>query len=294
MLLQAREVRRQQPLNLSHLTALTKLQLSAVLPLLAGDALPASLLQLHAWQCFDLQPLLHLRSLQLLALRPSTVPGSQLLALTQLTALQEMTLCYEGGYYPQGVWLEWDEKLLQQHAAVWPKLPLRSLGFYEDSGLYHRRDEYSWQESLLPKQCVLAAAQLTGLTHLALEATVGGKGLLQVVQQLTGLQHLSLWWDWMTEHFDNDGYERRGYTQEERQQAAGDVLTLMRAIDEGLPRLQHLNWLCDTIRTKSADERMSLDCVALQHVLKELKDEAPDCVDMQQLYFAGKIWLNKE
>lgn len=161
---------------MSHLTALTKLQLSAVLPLLAGDALPASLLQLHAWQCFDLQPLLHLRSLQLLALRPSTVPGSQLLALTQLTALQEVTLCYEGGYYPQGVWLEWDEKLLQQHAAVWPKLPLRSLGFYEDSGLYHRRDEYFWQESLLPKQCVLAAAQLTGLTHLALEATVGGKG----------------------------------------------------------------------------------------------------------------------
>uniref|UniRef100_A0A383VSU1 Uncharacterized protein n=1 Tax=Tetradesmus obliquus TaxID=3088 RepID=A0A383VSU1_TETOB len=164
----------------------------------------------------------------------------------------------------------------------------------KDSGLYHRRDEYSWQESLLPKECVLAAAQLTELTHLALEGTIGRKGLLQVVQQLTGLRHLSLWWDWMSQYFDNDGYEQGDYTQEERQQAAGDVLTVMRAIDEGLPRLQHLDWLCDTIRTKSADERMSLDRIALQHVLQELEDEAPDCVQMQQLYYAGKIWLNKE
>ncbi|WIA17099.1 hypothetical protein OEZ85_013997 [Tetradesmus obliquus] len=291
---QVRKARRQQPLDLSHLRALTKLQLSAAVPLLSDDKLPVSLLHLHARECFSLQPLLHLSSLEVLALRPNTVPGSQLLALTQLTALQEVKLFYEGGYYPQGDWLEWDEQLLQQHAAVWPKLPLRSLGFYEDSGLYHRRDEYSWQESLLPKECVLAAAQLTGLTHLALEGTIGRKGLLQVVQQLTGLRHLSLWWDWMTQYFDNDGYEQGDYTQEERQQAAGDVLTVMRAIDEGLPRLQHLNWLCDTIRTKSADERMSLDRVALQHVLQELEDEAPDCVQMQQLHYAGKIWLNKE
>uniref|UniRef100_A0A383VVY3 Uncharacterized protein n=1 Tax=Tetradesmus obliquus TaxID=3088 RepID=A0A383VVY3_TETOB len=132
---QVRKARRQQPLDLSHLRALTKLQLSAAVPLLSDDKLPVSLLHLHARQCFSLQPLLHLSSLEVLALRPNTVPGRQLLALTQLTALQEVKLFYEGGYYPQGDWLEWDEQLLQQHAAVWPKLPLRSLGFYEDSGL---------------------------------------------------------------------------------------------------------------------------------------------------------------
>ncbi|WIA17100.1 hypothetical protein OEZ85_013998 [Tetradesmus obliquus] len=303
---QAREVRRQQPLDLSHLTALTKLQLSAVLPLLAGDALPASLLQLHAWQCFDLQPLLHLRSLQLLALRPSTVPGSQLLALTQLTGLQEVKLFYEGGYYQQGGCLDWSTNSMQQHAAAWPKLPLCSLGFYEDSGLqespFNAGTHYA---SPLPAECLAAVVQLTGLTHLALDWSLQreGDGLLGIVQQLTGLRHLSFRWEWITQHFEGDVVPLAEYTEDQLQQAAGDVHALMRGIVECLPQLQQLHWLCDI-----ADERMSLDLAGVQGALQDLQglqDSASEEVleyeqadlgyfTMQQLRDGVQRWLDEE
>jgi hypothetical protein len=176
-LLQARRARQQQPLDLSHLTSLTKLRLSAVVPILAGDKLPTSLLQLHAWQCLDLQPLLGLTQLQLLSMRPSTVPGSQLLAVAQqLTALQEVKLFYEGGYYQDGGCLDWDAACMQQHAAAWAQLPVTRLGMYKFSGAKQLGDEYRYDLDPLGGSCMAAVAKLTGRTHLALDWSVSSSG----------------------------------------------------------------------------------------------------------------------
>ncbi|KAF6261743.1 hypothetical protein COO60DRAFT_734733 [Scenedesmus sp. NREL 46B-D3] len=126
--------RRRQPLQLSHLAALTKLQLSAVVPLLSCDELPASLLELRLRQCFGVQPLLQLSKLETLSFRPSTIPADRLLALTQLTSLTAVKLFYEGGYQLSGTHTHWSCERVAEHAAVWVKLPLISLGLYDARG----------------------------------------------------------------------------------------------------------------------------------------------------------------
>lgn len=307
MLLQALKARRQQPLDLSHLTNLTHLQLSAAVPLLAGDKLPASLLQLHARQCFDLQPLLHLTRLEVLSCRPSTMPGSQFLALMQLTALQQVKLFYEGGYHLQptqyyGPCVKWDEERMQQHAVAWPKLPLRSLGIYTASGPHGLTiGDGGYVASELPDECLDAVAQCTGLTYLALDRHVGAAGLLPVVQQLTQLRQLSVWCDWLTDYFDCDGYVKRDYTPEELQEGADDVLELMLSIHQSRPRLQHLYWLVDiqrrsNQRRSNQKERMTLNLSQLSDALQELGENAhdPDGVDIKALYYAFHINLDTQ
>ncbi|KAF6262455.1 hypothetical protein COO60DRAFT_1635972 [Scenedesmus sp. NREL 46B-D3] len=175
--------RRQQPLQLSHLTALTKLQLSAAVPLLSCDELPTSLLELRLRQCLSVQPLLQLSKLETLSCRPSTVPAGQLLALTQLTSLTAVKLFYEGGYQLSGTHRYWSCERVAEHAAVWVKLPLISLGLYEGSGLFEFGTFYAVRQELsVPLQ------QLRGLTHLTMDwplecEALAGLGQLQQLRE---------------------------------------------------------------------------------------------------------------
>lgn len=283
-------LRQHQPLDLSHRSYLTSLRLSAVAPLLAGDKLPASLLRLHARQCFDAQPLLGLSRLRMLALRPSTVPGGQLLALTQLTALREVKLFYEARYYQARGSLDRLAVCMQQHAAVWPKLPLCSLGFYQDFGMHGNIGGCGLSAVPMPAECLAAVAQLTGLTHLVLDWTVSTaseRGLLQVVQQLTKLRHLAFCWCWIT--LFNLKPPALHHTREELQVAATGVRSLMRGICDGLPQLQQLQWLCDFL-----PHRMRLDLAGLQGALKDLGPAAPGSVTMQGVHDAVEPWLVRQ
>jgi hypothetical protein len=181
---------------------------------------------------------------------------------------------------------------MQQHGAAWPKLPLRSLGFYEDSG---PKDEWDGRCACkaLPKECLAAVAQLTGLTHLTLEWCLGAKpeGLLPAVQQLTQLQQLSLWWEWITVYFDGFEQPLHYYLQrpEELQLAATDVHALMVSIQQCLPQLQQLRWLCDYVKGT-----LHLDLSGLKCALQELEDVEPGCATMQQVFDAVAPWLAAE
>jgi hypothetical protein len=278
--LQIMESREQQQLDLSHLTALTRLQLPVVVPILAGDVLPSSLLQLQIRQCFSVQPLLQLTQLELLSCRVSTIPARELLALTQLTSLTAVKLFYEGGYQHCGHHTQWSTERVAEQAAVWVKLPLISLGMYEGSGPYEGGTFGALAQALSgPLQ------QLQQLTYLTLDWPIDGEAL-GGVGKLTQLRRLSLQWSWFDEYIGS-----RWSTQRTAEQlAVGNdiVLQLMHGIS-ALPHLQELTWLCDE------DRGLCLRLEGLKGVLQQLGVRAlpgPDKVDIEEL--ASVVELHME
>jgi hypothetical protein len=219
------------------------------------------------------------------------VHGTQLLEVArQLTALQEVKLFYEGGYYLDGGCLDWGADNMKQHAAAWAQLPMTSLGMYEFSGAMLHRGEYSFELSYLGAGCMAAVALLTGLTHLALDWGISSRdiGLPHTLQQLTKLQHLTLGWDWITTYFSGDTVpDVRSYTPEELQRAALQVRSTMQTIAEGLPHLQQLHWLCDI-----ANERLSLNLWRLKNAVQDLGDD--ESVTLQQVFDAVQPWLMRQ
>ncbi|KAF6254804.1 hypothetical protein COO60DRAFT_281564 [Scenedesmus sp. NREL 46B-D3] len=267
MCTQVLQGRRQQPLQLSHLTALTKLQLSAAVPLLSCDELPTSLLELRLRQCLSVQPLLQLSKLETLSCRPSTVPAGQLLALTQLTSLTAVKLFYEGGYQLSGTHRYWSCERVAEHAAVWVKLPLISLGLYEGSELFEFGTFYAVRQELsVPLQ------QLRGLTHLTMDWPLECEALAGL-GQLQQLRCLSFRWGWYHD------YVSSVRSDEELAVDVDAVLRLMHSINS-LPRLQELSWLCDE------DEDLCLGLGGLRESLQQLGASAgpgPGRATMQEL-----------
>ncbi|WIA35928.1 hypothetical protein OEZ86_004307 [Tetradesmus obliquus] len=250
--------RQQLHFDLSHLTALTKLQLSAFAPVVTGDQLPRSLLQLQLRQCFDVQPLLQLSQLQAVALRPSTIPAHQLMELTQLTCLTSVQLFYEGGYQQCGSFTHWSGERLAEQAAVWAKLPLNSLGLYEGSGPYEG-GEFDPLGRRPCTACVTQLQQLHRLTSLSLHWPLE-VDVLTEIGQLQQLRCLSVRWDWFDEYLGSKWAER---TPAELMECADMVLKVMHAF-AGLPRLQELSWLCDEERD------LCLSLAGLRNVLQQL------------------------
>jgi hypothetical protein len=236
--LQILQSRKQQPLDFSHLTALTRLRLPVVAPIVAGDVLPSSLQQLQIRQCFDVAPLLQLKQLQLLSCRVSTIPALELQALTQLTSLTAVKLFYEGGYQLCGHHTHWSSQRVAEQAAVWAKLPLISLGLYEGSGPYEGGVfGPPTQELCVPIQ------QLQRLTYLSIDWPLECE-VLAGLGKLTQLRRLSLQWSWFDEYVGSRWAE---HTAEELAVGNDVVLRLMHAI-RSLPHLQELMWLCDEDR----------------------------------------------
>ncbi|WIA19841.1 hypothetical protein OEZ85_005746 [Tetradesmus obliquus] len=246
--------RQQYPLELSHLTALTKLTLSASVPLVSDDELPATLLQLRLRQCFDLHPLLGLTKLQSLALRPSTIPPRRLQDLTQLTSLTSVKLFYEGGYQQCGEFTHWSIQRLNESAAVWIQLPVVSLGLYEGSGPYEG-GVFGPLTVGLTKQM----QKLAGLTSLTLDWPLE-HAVFAGIGQLTHLRQLSLHWGWYDEYVGTRWTE---HTAEQLANCADAVLHVMHGF-AALPHLQELCWLCDE------DRDLCLSLEGLQQSLEQL------------------------
>jgi hypothetical protein len=250
--------RQRHPMDLSALTALTKLQLSALVPIVSADVLPDSLLQLHARQCFSLQPLLQLTNLQMLAMRASTIPAFQLAELTELTSLTAVKLFYEGGYQFCGEFTHWSSERIAEQAAVWVKLPVVSVGLYEGSGPY---------EGGVFGPLTLGLSQqlqkLQGLTKLTLDWPLDFK-VLAGIAQLKQLRVLSLHWGWYDEYVGSRWSE---HTAEELAVCADVVLRVMHGF-VSLPHLQELSWLCDE------DRALCLSLKGLEDVMQELGDRA--------------------
>lgn len=111
------------PLQLAHLTALTRLVCRECLIVHEDDVLPISLKVLNLDDCLSCQPLLKLQQLQEIIMGTSTTPAEELLQLSQLTALTKIILVYEA-YGRRGITVAADA------AAAWVALPgLQVLGF---------------------------------------------------------------------------------------------------------------------------------------------------------------------
>jgi hypothetical protein len=162
-------------LQLSHLTALTDLQLSGSsgFGVFRGNVLPPNLVALRATDpagVSSVEPLLPLQQLQRLTMKCDSLPAAKLQQLSSLRQLTEVQLQYTSS------------AAAAEAAEVWPALPISALRLG------------NWSKAL-PAAALLSISKLQCLTCLHLmpcHAAVTAQQFAAVVAQLTGLVELQL------------------------------------------------------------------------------------------------------
>jgi hypothetical protein len=194
-------VRREQALQLGHLSAVSELHLSSI-AVQERDELPPQLQKLCSCDVLSVEPLCSLRQLQSLEIDTASTPAAQLQQLAQSVR----SLCSVELHYGAA-------EDVPNSAAGWLALPLQALRID-----VRDRNVNRVQHSTLP--CI---ARLRGITALDLFGCefphTAEWQLAEVIAQLTGLQSLGI----LDLYFSVEDEEEEAAAEAGQQQQAGDA-----------------------------------------------------------------------
>uniref|UniRef100_A0A383VCM0 Uncharacterized protein n=1 Tax=Tetradesmus obliquus TaxID=3088 RepID=A0A383VCM0_TETOB len=171
------------PVQLGHLTALTRLDAGQYATLREHHVLPPNLLELSAGNLTAaacLLPLKKLKELTLHTIEYEAASAEQLQQLSSLTALTAVHLTY---------WTPAD--ITDTAAAGWPALKLRSLHLAPGGDGCFARSTLL-QLSLLTDPTAMRQRAMPRLTHLSLEKQRVGRAAAASLSQVRGLRRLQL------------------------------------------------------------------------------------------------------
>jgi hypothetical protein len=206
-----RQLRREQALQLGHLSSVTALNLFSI-AVQEKDELPPQLQKLYSWDVSSTEPLCSLRQLHTLDIAGASTAAAQLQQLGQSArSLRSVVLKFNTA------------QDACNSAAGWPALPLQAL----------RVDVHGFC-CMVRRTTLQCISRLQGLTGLQLHGCVFGQTaewqLAEVLLQLTGLQSLGLHYldfkEDLGEEEEEDaeeGWEAANEAGQQQQQQPGDA-----------------------------------------------------------------------